>query len=114
MKLGVDSLKFDRRRENKDVYRKKRANNAYHLLVPLFSSFTCSVVCHTLPLFGKSPLGIICFDFLYDSFIRALSLLSFSGFACFYADPLHNQPSLESAMPRAPVLTNFIAFLYKA
>ena len=45
----------------------------------------------------------------------------FSGFVCFYADPLHNHPSLESAMPRAPVLaticgcgTNFIAFLYKA
>jgi len=38
-----------------------------------------------------------------------------------WATPLHNQPSLESAMPRALVLatirgcvTNFIAFLYKA
>ena len=39
--------------------------------------FTGSVVCHTLPLFGKSTLGII-FDFLYDSFTRALPLLSFS------------------------------------
>jgi len=37
-----------------------------------------SVVCHTLPLFGKSTLGIISFDFLYDSFTRALPLLSFS------------------------------------
>jgi len=43
---------------------KKAASNAYHLLVPLFSSFTGSVFCHTLPLFGKSPLGIISFDFL--------------------------------------------------
>jgi len=31
-----------------------------------------------LPLFGKSTLGIISFDFLYDSFTRALPLLSFS------------------------------------
>ena len=36
------------------------------------------MVCHTLPLFGKSTLGIISFDFLYDSFTRALPLLSFS------------------------------------
>jgi len=40
--------------------------------------FTSSVVCHTLPLFGKSTLGIISYDFLYDSFTRALPLLSFS------------------------------------
>ena len=40
--------------------------------------FTGSVVCHMLPLFGKSTLGIISFDFLYDSFTRALPLLSFS------------------------------------
>jgi len=40
--------------------------------------FTGSVVCHTLPLLGKSTLGIISFDFLYDSFTRALPLLSFS------------------------------------
>jgi len=85
------------------------------------------VVCHTLPLFGKSPLGIISCDFLYDSFTLALPLLSFSvsvsALPLFgvYADPLHNQPSLESAMLRVPVLatmcgcgTNFIAFLYKA
>jgi len=45
----------------------------------------------------------------------------FSGLFCFYTYLLHNQPSLESAMLRAPVLTtirrcgaNFIAFLYKA
>ena len=69
--------------ENKDVYRKKWASNAYHLLVPLFSSFTGSVVCHTLPLFRKSPLGIISFDFLYDSFTRALPLLSFSVLSMF-------------------------------
>ena len=40
--------------------------------------FTGSVVCHTLPLFGKSTLGIISIDFLYDSFTRVLPLLSFS------------------------------------
>ena len=40
--------------------------------------FTGSVVCHTLPLFGKSMLSIISFDFLYDVFTRALPLLSFS------------------------------------
>ena len=40
--------------------------------------FMGSVVCHTFPLFGKSTLGIISFDFLYDSFTRALPLLSFS------------------------------------
>ena len=64
--------------ENKDVYRKKRASNAYHLLVPLFSSFMGSVVCHTLPLFSKSLLGIISFDFLHDSFTCALPLFSLS------------------------------------
>jgi len=36
-------------------------SNAYHLLVPLFSSFMGSVVCHMLPLFGQSPLSIISF-----------------------------------------------------
>ena len=69
--------------ENKDVYRKKRVSNAYHLLVPLFSSFTGSVVCHTLSLFGKSPFGIISSDFLYDSFTRALPLLSFPVLSAF-------------------------------
>ena len=69
--------------ENKHVYRKKRANNAYHLLVPLFSSFTRSVICHTLLLFSTSPFGIISFDFLYDSFTRALSLLSFPVLSAF-------------------------------
>ena len=39
-------------KKKKDVSRKKRASNAYHLLVAWFSSFTGSVVCHTLPLFG--------------------------------------------------------------
>ena len=94
--------------------------NAYHLVIPLFSSFTGSVVCHILPLFGKSPLSIISF-WLYDSFTCALPLLSFSGLFCFYTDPLHNQPSLESTMSCTPVLatirgccTNFIVFLYKA
>jgi len=44
----------------------------------------------------------------------------FSGLVRFYTDPLHNQPSLESAMLHVPVLaticrcsTNFIVFLYK-
>jgi len=31
------------------------------MLVPLFSSFTGSVVYHTLPLFGKLPPGVISF-----------------------------------------------------
>ena len=53
MKLEVNSLKFDRKK-NKDVYRKKQANNAYHLLVPLFSSFMGSVVCHTLVGTGRA------------------------------------------------------------
>ena len=95
-------LKFDRRKQR--FYRKKRANSAYHLLVPLFSSFMDSVVCHMLPLFGKSLLGIISFGFLYDFFHSHSASAFFSGFVCFYTDPVHNQPSLESAMPRAPVL----------
>jgi len=103
--------------ENKDVYWEKQASNAYHLLVPLFSSFTGSVVCHTLPLFGTFPLGII---WLSLRFLHSCSASAFfSGFVCLYADPLHSQPSWESAMPHTPVLTtiqcgtNFIAFLYK-
>jgi len=87
--------------ENKDLNERREPINAYHLLVPLSSSFMGSVVCHTLPLFGKLPLSIISFDFLYDSFTHAL----FSGLVCIYTDPLHIQPSLESAMPRVPVLT---------
>ena len=81
-----------------------------------------SVVCHTLPLFGKMPFGIISFDFLYDSFTRAFASAFFSVWSCLlYTDPLHNHSSLESAMLRAPVLatihgcgTNFIVFLNKA
>jgi len=73
--------------ENKDVYQKKQANNAYHLLVPLFSSFTGSVVCHMLLLFGKSPLSIISFDSLYDSFTCTLPLLSFSVLSAFMLIP---------------------------
>ena len=49
--------------------------------------FTGSVVCHTLPLFGKSTLGIISFDFLYDSFTRALPLLSFTVLSVFTLIP---------------------------
>jgi len=53
--------------------------------------------CHTLPLFGKSPLGIISFDFLYDSFTRTLTLLYFPVLAAFTPIPstishLWNQP----------------------
>ena len=97
-KPKIDSLKFDRR--NKDVFWKIRGSNAYLSLVPLFSSFTGSVVCHTLPLFGKLPLGIISFDFLYDSFTRALPLLSFqvlSAFTLIYSTISHlwNQPCRE-------------------
>ena len=59
------------------------------------------------------------------TFVMILSLalcLCFLFQSCLHLrwSPLHNQKSLESAMPRAPVLatihgcvTNFIAFLYK-
>jgi len=66
---------------------KKQANDAYHLLVPLFSSFMGSVVCHTLPLFGKPLLGIISFDFLCDSFTRTLPLLYFLVLFAFMLTP---------------------------
>jgi len=36
-----------------------------------------------LQLFGKLPFGIISFDFLYDSFTRALPLLSFPVLSAF-------------------------------
>ena len=73
-----------------------RASNAYLLLVPLFSSFMGSMVCHMLPLFGKSMLGIISFDFLYDSFTRALPLLSFPVLSAFtLIRSIHNQPSFK-------------------
>ena len=53
--------------------------------------------CRMLPLFGKSPLGIISFDFLYDSFPRTLPLLSFPVLSAFTLIPstisrLWNQP----------------------
>jgi len=54
VKLEVDSSKFDWKKKTTDVYRKKQTNNAYHLLVPLFSSFTGSVVCHTLVGTGRA------------------------------------------------------------
>jgi len=41
------------------------------------------VACHTVVLFGKSPLSIISFDFLHDSFTRALPLLSFLIISAF-------------------------------
>ena len=107
--------------ENKDGYRKKRDSNAYHLLVPLFSSFTGSVVCHTLSLFVKSPFGIISFDFLYDSFTRALPLLSFSSLIliCFYANllctiNLWNQPCRACRYSRQyadALLTSLCSFI---
>ena len=55
------------------------------------------LVCHTLPLFGKSPLSIISFDFLYDSFTHTLPLLSFPVLSAFTLIPstishLWNQP----------------------
>ena len=56
-------------------------------MVGLGLPFTGSVVCHTLPLFGKSTLGIISFDFLYDSFTRALPLLSFTVLSGFTLIP---------------------------
>jgi len=80
--------------------------NAYYLLVSLFVvSFTGSVVCHTLPLFGKSTLGIISFDLFMILHSHSASAF-LSGFVCFYSDPLHNQPSLESAMPRSRQYTD--------
>jgi len=57
--------------------------NAYHLLVSSFSSFIGSVVCHTLALFGKSPLCIISFDFLYAPPL----LLSFPVLSAFTLIP---------------------------
>jgi len=45
------------------------------------------VVCHTLPLFGKSPVGIISFDFLYDPFTRALPMLLFPVLSAFTLTP---------------------------
>ena len=54
------------------------------MLVPSFFSFTGSVI----------SFGIVSFDFLYGSFTPALPLpFFFPGLVCFYADPLHNQPS---------------------
>jgi len=38
---------------------------------------------YSLSLFGKSPFGIISFDFRYDSSTRALSLLSFPVLSAF-------------------------------
>ena len=68
-------------------------NTCWYLCFPVLCALP-----YVKPLFCKLPLGIISFDFLYDSFIHALPLLSFSGLVCFFADPLHNQPSLESAI----------------
>ena len=67
---------------------------------------TCWYLCFVslgspyVALFGKSPLGLISFDFMIS--LLALCLCFLFRLVCFYADPLHNQPSLESAMPRAP------------
>ena len=36
-------------------------------------------------------------------------MLFFSGLVCFYADPLHNQPSLESALMHVLVLATIHA-----
>ena len=55
--------------------------------IPLFSSFMGAVVCHTLLLFGKSPLSIMSFDFLYNSLTRALPLLSFPVLSAFTLIP---------------------------
>ena len=46
-----------------------------------------AVVCHTLLLFGKSPLSIMSFDFLYNSLTRALPLLSFPVLSAFTLIP---------------------------
>jgi len=67
---------------------KKQANDAYHLLLSLFSIFMGSVVCHPLPLFCKPLLGIISFDFLFDSFTLTLPLLFFLVLFAFFLTPL--------------------------
>ena len=97
-----------------------RASNAYLLLVPLFSSFMGSMVCHTLPLFGKSMLGIISFDFMIPSLVHCLCFLFRSCLLLRWSAPSTISHLLKSAMPHPPVLTticgcvtDFIAFFYK-
>ena len=86
------------------------------MLVPLFSSFTlCGLpyVAVVWKVVTRHHLLWLSSFFLH---LRPASAF-FTGLVCFYADPLHNQSSLESAMPRAPVIrgcgTNCIMFLCK-
>jgi len=91
----------------------KQANNAYHLLVPLFSS--CMGCMHGLPYAAIAWQVTTQHHLLWLSlwFLHSCSASAFfSGFVCFYADPLHNQPSLLATIHGCG--TNFIAFLYKA
>ena len=105
VKLEVDSLSFEVWQEKTKMSRKRERSPELHwkpiMLITCWYMvglpFTGSVVCHTLPLFGKSTLGIISFDFLYDSFTRALPLLSFPVLSAFTLIPstishLWNQP----------------------
>ena len=87
-------------------------NICWYLCFPVSRALWFSIRCHCLESChsASSPLW-----FLHSRSACAF----FSGLVCFYADPLHNQPSLLSAMPHAPALTtihrcgtNFIAFLY--
>jgi len=81
----------------------------------LIDDIACiAVVCHTLPLFGKSTFGIISFDFLYDSFTRALPLLSFTVLSAFTLIPSAISRVRAVAQDNTQMRTNFIAFLYKA
>jgi len=99
---------------------RNKSINAYHLLVSLFSSFTSSVVCHTLPLtmFGKSPLGIISFMVpslaLCLCFLFQFCLLLRWSLPCTISR-LWNQPWCTPVLATIRGCgTNFIVFLYKA
>ena len=88
----------------------------WYLCFPVSRALWFAICCRCLVSHcsASSPLT------LWFHHLRSASAFS-SSLVCFYADPLHNQPSLESAMPHVPVLvtirrcgTNFIALLYKA
>ena len=122
VKLEVDSLKLDRRKQKMFTERMEPVMliTCWYLCFPVSRALWFAIRCRCSasrrsasspsPLtFFMIPSLVLCLCFLFQSCL----LLRWS--------PLHNQPSLESAMPRAPVLatirgcvTNFIAFLYKA
>ena len=78
------------------------------------------MVCHTLPLFGKSPLGLISFDFMIPSLVLCLCSLFpvLSAFTLILSTISHlwNQPSRARSCSLSRhihgCVTNFIAFIY--